>query len=405
MNCNVFSYLKSSVISYPEKVALVDKNSSVTYSEYDRASGMIAWHLIHKGLFKQPIAVLTEKSVNAVISYIGVARSGNYYTVIDSKMPFERANKIITTFMPSVIICDGSNIEMAENLSGSGQIQVLCYEDISEGDFNDGKKNEIVERESRVIDTDILYVLFTSGSTGVPKGVIISHRSVIDYIEWAAETFGFGHDNIWGNQAPFYFDNSVLDIYSSLRGGGCMHIIPQKCFSFPIRLLEYIRDNNINTIFWVPTVLSRVADVDILDKCDINCLKNILFAGEVMPAKQLNAWRKRLPDAVFANLYGPTEITVDCTYYICDREIADGESVPIGWPCRNSDVLILNNENRPVATGEKESFVFADHLWHLDITTIRSGQRLRLFRILYTTFMRKKYTEREILYILMNVVK
>ena len=111
--------------------------------------------------------------------------------------------------------------------------------------------------------------------------------------------------------------------------------------------------NKINTIFWVPTVLSRVADLGILDKCDIDCLRNVLFAGEVMPTRQLNVWRKRLPKALFANLYGPTEITVDCTYYIVNRDIRDDESVPIGIPCRNTDILVLNADNQLVKVGEK----------------------------------------------------
>ena len=200
---------------------------------------------------------------------------------------------------------------------------------------------------------DILYVLFTSGSTGIPKGVIISHRSVIDYTEWAAETFHFDSHTIFGNQAPFYFDNSVLDIYSTIRNGAALYIIPQMLFSFPIRLLEYIRDHNINTIFWVPTVLSRVADIGVLEHCEIGCLENILFAGEVMPAKQLNIWMRRLPDALYANLYGPTEITVDCTYFIVNRKIEDNEPVPIGYPCRNSDILVLNKENQLVKGEEK----------------------------------------------------
>lgn len=152
------------------------------------------------------------------------------------------------------------------------------------------ERKAVIEAENRIIDTDILYVLFTSGSTGIPKGVIITHRSVIDYTEWVGETFLFDQDTVIGNQAPFYFDNSVLDIYSAIRSGATLYVIPQMLYSFPIRLLEYIRDNQINTIFWVPTVLSRVADLELLDKCEIDCLKKVLFAGEVMPARQLNAW-------------------------------------------------------------------------------------------------------------------
>ena len=154
-------------------------------------------------------------------------------------------------------------------------------------------------------------------------------------------TFSLDHNTVIGNQAPFYFDNSVLDIYSTISNGGTLHVIPQMLYSFPIRLLEYIRDYRINTIFWVPTVLARVADLNLLDKCDIDCLEKVLFAGEVMPARQLNSWIRRLPNATFANLYGPTEITVDCTYYIVNRDIRDDESVPIGNACMNTDVPVL----------------------------------------------------------------
>ena len=211
----------------------------------------------------------------------------------------------------------------------------------------------VEKAENRIIDTDILYVLFTSGSTGIPKGVIITHRSVIDYTEWVSETFNFDHNTVILSQAPFYFDNSVLDIYSTIRNGGTLHVIPPMMYSFPIRLLEYIRDHKIYTIFWVPTVLSRVADLNLLDKCDIDCLEKVLFAGEVMPTRQLNEWIKRLPNATFANLYGPTEIIVDCTYYIVDCEIRDDEPVPIGYACRNSDVMVLNDEDELVGVNEK----------------------------------------------------
>ena len=292
---------------------------------------------------------MMDKSVQAITTFFGIALSGNYYTVIDNKMPSNRIEKILDTFEPSVIISDDRNIEIAKSLNRDHMI----YEDLVKNEITEENRSLINEIENKIIDTDILYVLFTSGSTGIPKGVIISHKSVIDYTEWVSETFHFDHDTVFGNQAPFYFDNSVLDIYSTIRNGASMYIIPQVCFSFPIRLLEYIRDKKINTIFWVPTVLSRVADLNLLDKCSIDNLKNVLFAGEVMPARQLNAWIKRLPDSTFANLYGPTEITVDCTYFIVDREIKDDESVPIGKACINSDVLVLNENNKLVKTNEK----------------------------------------------------
>jgi len=345
----VTQYLRKSAELYPDHLAFVDNKVSLSYRATLGEAEIIASNLVARCLFKKPIAVMMDKSARAVTAFLGVAMSGNYYTVIDTKMPQSRVEKILETFDPSLILTDSKNSKMAQKY----ERKYVIYEELVEVTPKEEEMKAVKKAESRIIDTDILYVLFTSGSTGIPKGVIITHRSVIDYTEWLAETFNLNHNTVICSQAPFYFDNSVLDIYSTIRNGSTLHVIPQMLYSFPIRLLEYIRDNKINTIFWVPTVLCRIADLNLLDKCDIDCLTNVLFAGEVMPARQLNAWIKRLPKAIFANLYGPTEITVDCTYYIVDRDIRDDEPVPIGYACMNSDVMVLNEKDELVRVNEK----------------------------------------------------
>lgn len=203
------------------------------------------------------------------------------------------------------------------------------------------------------IDTDPVYAIFTSGSTGKPKGVVVSHRGVIDYIDWAIRTFHFDNNMVIGNQAPFYFDNSTLDIYLMYATGATLDIIPEMDFSFPSRLIDYLNDHKITFVFWVPFVLINVANFDILKDKRPKYLKDVFFAGEVMPNKHLNYWRHYLPDCRYANLYGPTEITVDCTYYVVDREFSDDEPLPIGYPCRNTDVLILNDKQEKCKTNEQ----------------------------------------------------
>ena len=196
-------------------------------------------------------------------------------------------------------------------------------------------------------------MLFTSGSTGVPKGVTITHRSVIDYIDWVTETFDITEKDSFGNQAPFYFDNSILDIYSKIKAGATTYIKKKNLFAQPVLLLEYLKEKEINTIFWVPSALIVVAKLKAFRNVDISkTLKRVLFCGEVMPNKQLNVWRKFLPDVIYANLYGPTEITDACTYYIVDREFADDEPLPIGIPMANTDILVLNEKNELV-TGDE----------------------------------------------------
>lgn len=186
----------------------------------------------------------------------------------------------------------------------------------------------------------------------MPKGVTICHRSVIDYIEWVCKTFAFDETTRFGNQAPLYFDNSILDIYSTLKTGATMFIIPEQLFIFPVRLLEYLNKNKINTLFWVPSAFIYVANSGVLDKLVPAFVSKMLFCGEVMPTRQFNVWRRALPQALYANLYGPTEITDACACYIVDRELRDDEPMPIGFPCANTDILVLNEQNELVRNGE-----------------------------------------------------
>lgn len=195
-----------------------------------------------------------------------------------------------------------------------------------------------------MIDTDPLYILFTSGSTGIPKGVVVCHRSVIDYADWVVKTFKLDENTIFGNQTPFYFSMSVLDILATIRSGATLHIIPKMLFSFPVKLLEFLKEKEINTIYWVPSALSIVANLGALEVVELPYLKRILFAGETMRAKQLNIWRKHISDAVYANLFGPTEITDIGIYYLVDREFRDDEPIPIGAPCDNVDALVVDED-------------------------------------------------------------
>ena len=141
-------------------------------------------------------------------------------------------------------------------------------------------------------DTDVLYCLFTSGSTGVPKGTAVSHNNVLAYSRWFVDTFAITSDTVFGNQTPFYFSMSVTDIFSTLRSGATMVIIPKSFFMFPPKLAAFINKHGVNTIYWVPSALSIVANLDLLTYVQFEKLEKVLFAGEVMPVKQLNYWMK-----------------------------------------------------------------------------------------------------------------
>lgn len=164
---------------------------------------------------------------------------------------------------------------------------------------------------------------------------------------------GISEKTIFGNQTPFYFSMSVTDIYATIRTGAQLHVIPKSYFSFPALLIRYLNERQVNTIYWVPSALSIVANLKVLDFMMAEHIEKVLFAGEVMPAKQLNYWRSKYPNALFANLFGPTETTDICTYYIVDREIKDTESVPIGIACDNCDSFVVTEDGRLAGIGEE----------------------------------------------------
>lgn len=351
MITSVLDYLDNSVKNYPEKTVFADSKNSVTYKELDDLSNSIASAIVSEvGAKKSPVVVFIDRNIESVISFMGIAKSGNFYVPIDRQLPLKRVEIIFNTLKPGAAVISPNDAKILDELGLD--VKRLEYENMT-GSTPDLDKLQNI-REA-MIDTDPLYAIFTSGSTGVPKGVVVSHRSVIDLIDNFAETFGFNEECVFGNQAPFDFDVSVKDIYSTLKNGGTMHIIPKMFFSFPAKLIACINERGINTIIWATSALRIVENLNALAKTLPETLKTIMFSGEVMPNKVLNYWRNKLPNVNYVNLYGPTEITCNCLYYKVDKPFADEDVLPIGIPFKNTDILLLDSDKlitEPGITGE-----------------------------------------------------
>jgi amino acid adenylation domain-containing protein len=348
MQKSVIEYLVRTAKRLPEKTALVDDQGSVSFAELLRSAFVIADALHETKVSRSPVGVYIPKSARMIQAFAGINMSGNFYVPLDTKSPDSRIEAILTTLQSEVIITDAAHTEHVRQLAP--QCQVVVIDDaLQRQPATDADAEQYLQQQ---ISTDAVYSVFTSGSTGTPKGVVIAHQGVIDYIDWAIETFGIDETAVIGNQAPFYFDNSILDIYLMYATGATMDIIPESYFSFPAKLVDYLNDHQINFIFWVPYALINVAGFDILSAKKPQYLRDVFFCGEVMPNKQLNYWRRHLPNCRYANLYGPTEITDACTYYLVDREFTDDEPLPIGKPCRNTEILILVDRQRLAAPGE-----------------------------------------------------
>jgi len=347
MQTNTTQYLDKTASKFPNKIAVDDLQKSYTFLQLQQVAQQLACAIIDKKIINAPIPVFLPKSSDAVMAFTAINYSGNFYVPIDTKSPDSRIKSIFDSLQPAVILTNTNLFEKVKSLY-SGEI--ICIDEKSD---TIPEVDKIKKTLLQIIDTDPVYSLFTSGSTGNPKGVVISHRSIIDYIDWAIETFKIDEQTTIANQTPFNFDMSTLDLYLMFGAGATVYIVPDEHFTFPAKLIDLLNEKKINLVFWVPSVFINVANYRLLEQKKPEHLEKIFFGGEVMPNKHLNYWREYFPDCIYANLYGPTEITGTCTCYIVDREFSDEDPLPIGIPCKNSGILILNENNEAAEINEQ----------------------------------------------------
>lgn len=348
MHNNVLNYLNHIVKEKPDKTAYSDGRVSLSFREvYDRSRG-IGSFLYEKGLYKKPIVIFMQKSPKEIAAFLGVITGGDFYVPVDEEMPGGRIQLILDNVQPPLIICDETTLDAAKAFH-TKDCEIVLYDEIAQTQINDETLDEIYRR---AIDTDPIYIVFTSGSTGIPKGVTACHRSVIDYIEQLSEVLGFNENTVFGNQTPLYFDACLKEIYPTLKYGATTYLIPRNLFSIPTALVEYLNTHRINTICWVVSALTMISAFDTFSMIKPQYLHTIAFGSEVFPVKQFKIWREVLPEAVFTNLYGPTETTGMCCYYKVEREFAENETIPIGRPFPNREILLLTEEGKPAAEGE-----------------------------------------------------
>ncbi|MBR6329431.1 MAG: amino acid adenylation domain-containing protein [Lachnospiraceae bacterium] len=349
MQTDILEYLEKSAERCPEKTAFADEVSSLTYGQLKELAQRAGTYIENTlGGDRRPVMVLMKKSPENLAAFFAVLSSGRAYVPLDCEMPPARAGLIKGNLMPAAVITGEGLSERATELFGD-DIRLIDWEEAAKSDAD----SAVLERVAAGhLDTDPAYILYTSGSTGVPKGVVVSHRSLIDYVDNFCEGVDVKSDEVIASQAPFYFDASLIDIYCTLKMGGTLHIVPLPLFSQPIKLLEFLKERSVTMIRWVPSAMGIVSTFRALDSLRPESLRLIIFGAESMPVKCFDYWRAHYPDSRFVQIYGPTEITGICTYYEVPADRPAGEVIPIGRAIANSGVFLLDENDRLIAESD-----------------------------------------------------
>ncbi len=354
--CN---YLEQTASRFPDRLAAIDPDGAqLTYSDLnarsDRIAGFLASHGVKRG---DRVGLVLPKSTSTLTALFGIMKAGAAYVPVDWAGPVERARSILTDCQVSAVFLDSRRLDL---MNVAETVVILGP------DSGDRPRPEDAYAEWETVlqhqpipagvtirqPDDLAYILYTSGSTGMPKGVMLTHRNAISYVDWCTEIFEPTEEDRFSSHAPFHFDLSILDIYVSVKHGASVHLIPDDLGKNPKDLARFIAGRRLTIWYSTPAILGLLADFGALDQVDCSALRLVLFAGEVFPVKQLRQLVLRWPSPHYYNLYGPTETNV-CTFARIPTPVPEDrtEPYPIGWPCSHCNALVLDLDGQPAEPG------------------------------------------------------
>ena len=348
--------LQASARRHPKHDAVVDEVGTLSYGELDRESNRLANLLLSTGVRRgDRVGLLLEKSRRALVAIYGVLKAGAGYVPLDPLSPAARSAAILSDCGVRVLVSEESRSDPWTGLEGAGLDTVVGL-DAGDGMtggpagaavIGTGALEACTDADPAVpaIDLDLAYVLYTSGSTGMPKGVMLSHRNAMTFVEWTAERFGVNAEDRLASHAPLHFDLSVFDLFAAAQAGATVVLIPHEVALFPAELGRYLEEHRVTVLYAVPSALTALTLRGGLEPGSLPDMRAVLFAGEPFPAKHLRSLMANLPHAAFFNLYGPTETNV-CTYFHVEEPPDPSEEIPIGGPAPNTEVFALAEDGR-----------------------------------------------------------
>ena len=346
---NCLEYLERSAQRFPDKIAFADENEKVTFSQMMEKSMRIGCALKQFDLHKDPVVILMDaRHIPNLLATMGILYAGCFYIPLDPASPVERLATIFSSLEPKLVICDGKAKAAKDALGDS--FRFVEYDSLTDAAI-DKAYLEKIRQESNFFDP--LFIMYTSGSTGIPKGVLHTHGHLIDYSEFTYRRYPFDEHTVFGNQSPFFYANCLLDIYPPLAVGATVYILPQVLLSFPKKLVECLQENGITELCMTPSSFNAVADAGVLTPGCLPDLEFILPSGEMINGKVMKQWEAAAPKAGhFWNFYGSTEL-LSVSLYKVDRDFEDDENVPSGIPYRCTEMIFADEDGNPLPQGEK----------------------------------------------------
>jgi amino acid adenylation domain-containing protein len=350
----------------PEATALVFSGQSTKYAALEQDSNRLARALRAIGCARgDRVALLLPKSARAIVAMFASLKADCIYVPLDTASPAARLQRILESCECHCLLAERSTTDVLNELIEKGAVT----DSTRIGWMDEGAAlrrgvrarfcwSDVLALPPRHVDCggrpdDVAHILFTSGSTGVPKGVTITHANVVHFVRWALAYLGMGPDDRNSGHPPLHFDLSTFDIYGTIAAGAQIHLVSPETSLLPHKLAEFIRDSELTQWFSVPSVLHHMSKFDAVRQDDFPSLKRVLWCGERFPTPALVYWMKRLPHVTFDNLYGPTEATIASSYYRIPRCPEDETAeIPIGSPCKGELLLVLDDQLRPVGPGQ-----------------------------------------------------
>lgn len=306
------------------------------------------------------VALMLPKSPAAIIGIMAVLEASAAYVPVDLGSPPPRAALVIDSAEPHAVLAAAPASGLLDALADRGALDGVRLISVDpewsggqrlNADYGPADWVPLSEEPLEGVGgpEQLAHILFTSGSTGVPKGVQITHAMVSAFVDWAVEHFRTAPGERISGHPPLHFDLSTFDIYATLSAGAELHLVPAAANMLPGALAEFIRDSALDQWFSVPSTLAFMVRSGVIEDNDLPTLKRVVFCGEAMPTSVLAEWMRRVPQARYTNLYGPTETTIASSYYDVPAVPEDEtESLPIGEPCPGENLMVLDEKRQPV---------------------------------------------------------